>query len=158
MHDRKHKKNLFLLLGSLKFDCRFLFRRRILFSFYMAVNLVLYFAGYFIIYQKDRAFYSTTFVLSLVGIVFWSAASAVIPLRFSAFLRHLVCLMLPYSVMIADCVNSQLKNMAYYLSQVFVYFSLGTLFLLFDVMIEHSPLFNRRVKCGIVAGCSISSE
>lgn len=146
------KKPFHLRLWDItKLDFRFLLRRRVPFFICLSFNLLLYFSCYQVIYKKDSVLYPTTIVLSLSAIVLWSIAVSMIPWRASAFLRHSVCLLLPYIVFAADYFNGHHKNMAYFLSQFFFYFSLGAFFLLVDIALENVLSINKYVKIGIVS-------
>ena len=134
----------------LKLNCVYILHHRIRLLINLAINFVLFSAVYFVIHQKDSGLYPTTTLLALAGIVFWSVSETFVPFHRSAILRHLVCLLLPYSVITADIINNQLKNKSYFLSQVFIYFSLGSLFLLADLIMENGRCFGKRVKRCIV--------
>jgi len=148
---KTHKKTVHLQLWDvIKLDFKLFLRRRVPFFVYLSFNLLLYFFCYIEFHKKDSALYPTTIILSLAAIILWSATESIIPLRVSAYLRHSVCLLLPYTVFAADYFNSQHKNMAYSLSQFFLYFSLGAIFLLIDIALEKGLSINKYVKWGMI--------
>ena len=121
---------------------RTLLPNRVLFIVWGSINGLLFAGIYYNIHQRDSAWYTTSFALSVFALLLWTHTQSMQEFRIPVYVRHLICLLLPYSILLADLLNSQWKNKAYFLSQVFVYFTLGTIFLSLDVLLRDSG-FNK---------------
>ncbi len=113
------------------------------------LNFFLLGAIYLCIRKRDPSFYPTVSVISIFTITVWTAVQSILSSRRRFYLRHLVCLLLPYSLLLVDLLNSIWKNMAYFLSQVFAYFTVGSIVLIIDIFL-HDFSFSRKVYGKIV--------
>ena len=137
-----------LFLSMWKF---FLQNRKRLFVFGLT-NCILFGSVLFIVRKKDPCFYLTTSAVSLFALTVWTLVQTLLTSRPRVYARHMVCLLLPYSIAIADMINSLWKNTAYFLSQIFVYFMLGSMILATDILL-HDFSFSRN-KAGKIAGAA----
>lgn len=115
------------------------------FSLFATINLFLIGIIYYLVHKNDPYIYGVTTILSFASIMIWSHAEAKIPFRLTFFYRHLIFILLPYVCFLADVFNTKLKNKAYILSQVFVYFMLGTGFLAIDYILLNTRFRNNYI-------------
>ncbi|MBP5641074.1 MAG: phosphoethanolamine transferase [Victivallales bacterium] len=117
-----------------------------------AINFIFFAILFLIIHRKDSGLYLITTFSAVFALVFWSYAQSILICSKLAYLHHLICLLLPYSIMMVDMLNSQWKNKAYFLSQYFVYFSLGCVFISIDMLMRDST-FSKSLVCKIIHVC-----
>ncbi len=106
-----------------------------LFFSHFAINFIFWGIIFFTTHRRDSGFYIIASTSSLFSLVFWAYTQSILVCNKFDYFRHLICLLLPYSILIVDLLNNQWKNKAYFLSQYFVYFSLGCIFLSLDILL-----------------------
>ncbi|MBR6059076.1 MAG: phosphoethanolamine transferase [Victivallales bacterium] len=104
-------------------------------------NLLLFSILYLKIHEKDRQVYLIATALALCSITAWSFILSTLTYnKIKVLLQYCVCLLMPYFILIADILNQSLKNQAYFLSQVYVYFMLGTIFMIINIVVLNLDL------------------
>ena len=159
--DEKIKFNLrtFVLSCINSVNCKYFFAWEI-------VNFIIIGIIYCLIHVSDHALYPTTSMLSIISITLWSFILSTLTYQIKALMKYLVCILLPYSAILADVLNHWLKNKAYFLSHVFICFLLGSIIIAINILIYNSNILKRlpfkililiwNIICDLRLGASLS--